>query len=56
MTSRLEGMSESIVKNADNSRRVESIASKGAADAEKSSRAVAGTVEAMRQIARTCSP
>jgi methyl-accepting chemotaxis protein len=51
MTSRLEGMSESIVKNADNSRRVESIASKGAADAEKSSRAVAGTVEAMKQIA-----
>ena len=51
MTSRLEGMSESIVKNADNSRRVESIASKGAADAQKSSRAVAGTVEAMKQIA-----
>jgi len=51
MTSRLEGMSASIVKNADNSRRVETIASKGAADAEKSSRAVAGTVEAMKQIA-----
>ncbi len=51
MTSRLEGMSLSIVKNADNSRRVETIASKGAADAEKSSRAVAGTVEAMKQIA-----
>ncbi len=51
MTSRLEGMSMSIVKNADSSRRVETIAAKGAADAEKSSRAVAGTVEAMKQIA-----
>ena len=51
MTSNLETMGESIVKNADNSRRVETIAAKGAVDAEKSSRAVTATVEAMRQIA-----
>ncbi|UQA59841.1 methyl-accepting chemotaxis protein [Polyangium aurulentum] len=51
MTSNLRTMSESIVKNADSSRQVEAIAAKGAADAEKSSRAVAATVEAMKQIA-----
>ncbi|MFY0577503.1 cache domain-containing protein [Cystobacter fuscus] len=51
MTTRLDGMSASIIKNADSSRRVETIASKGAADAQKSSRAVAETVEAMKQIA-----
>jgi len=51
MTTNLETMSESIVKNADSSRRVETIAAKGAVDAEKSSRAVAATVDAMKQIA-----
>jgi methyl-accepting chemotaxis protein len=51
MTTNLETMSESIVKNADSSRRVETIAAKGAVDAEKSSRAVGATVEAMKQIA-----
>ncbi|HEX5744915.1 MAG TPA: methyl-accepting chemotaxis protein [Archangium sp.] len=51
MTSNLETMSESIVKNADSSRQVETIAAKGAADAEKSSRAVSASVEAMKQIA-----
>ncbi|WP_395837095.1 methyl-accepting chemotaxis protein [Cystobacter fuscus] len=51
MTTSLDGMSASIIKNADSSRRVETIASKGAADAQKSSRAVAETVEAMKQIA-----
>src|SRR3712207_5000355 len=51
MTSSLETMSESIVKNANSSRQVEAIAVKGAVDAEKSGRAVAATVEAMRQIA-----
>ncbi len=50
MTTSLEGMSASIIKNADSSRRVETIASKGAVDAQKSSRAVAETVEAMKQI------
>ena len=51
MTSNLQVMSESIVKNADNSRQVEAIATKGAVDAEKSRRAVDATVEAMNQIA-----
>ncbi|WNG55708.1 methyl-accepting chemotaxis protein [Archangium gephyra] len=51
MTSNLETMSESIVKNADSSRQVETIAAQGAADAGKSSRAVTATVEAMNQIA-----
>ncbi|OJT18213.1 hypothetical protein BO221_42835 [Archangium sp. Cb G35] len=51
MTSNLETMSESIVKNAGSSRQVETIAAQGAADAEKSSRAVTATVDAMKQIA-----
>lgn len=51
MTTHLETMHESIIKNADSSRQVETIASRGAADAEKSSQAVAKTVEAMKQIA-----
>ncbi|QRO02031.1 methyl-accepting chemotaxis protein [Archangium violaceum] len=51
MTSSLESMSVSIIKNADSSRQVEAIAHKGAVDAEESSRAVAETVEAMKQIA-----
>ncbi|MFY0564566.1 methyl-accepting chemotaxis protein [Archangium lansingense] len=51
VTSSLDNMSASIIKNADSSRRVETIASQGAADAEKSSRAVIETVEAMKQIA-----
>jgi methyl-accepting chemotaxis protein len=51
MTGSLEIMSESILKNADSSRQVEAIAAKGAVDAEKSSRAVGATVEAMKQIA-----
>jgi methyl-accepting chemotaxis protein len=50
MTGSLETMSGSIVKNADSSRQVEAIAAKGAVDAEKSSQAVAATVEAMKQI------
>jgi methyl-accepting chemotaxis protein len=55
MTSSLEAMSTSIIKNADSSRRVETIAHKGAADAEQSSRAVAETVDAMKQIASSIS-
>ncbi len=51
MTTSLESVSTSIIKNADSSRRVETLAQKGAADAEASSRAVTETVEAMRQIA-----
>ncbi|WP_395836961.1 methyl-accepting chemotaxis protein [Cystobacter fuscus] len=50
MTAGLESMSVSIRKNADSSRQVEAIAHKGAVDAEGSSRAVAETVEAMKQI------
>ena len=51
MTSNLQTMNESIVKNADSSRRVEALAAKGAGDAEKSCQAVDATVEAMKQIA-----
>ncbi|WNG50547.1 methyl-accepting chemotaxis protein [Archangium minus] len=51
ITTSLESMSSSIVKNAESSRRVEAIAYKGAVEAEESSRAVAETVEAMKQIA-----
>ncbi|WP_257458942.1 methyl-accepting chemotaxis protein [Archangium lipolyticum] len=51
MTTSLEFMSASIIKNADGSRQVEAIAHKGAVDAEESGRAVAETVEAMKQIA-----
>jgi methyl-accepting chemotaxis protein len=47
----LHRMSASITQNADSSRRVEQIALKGAADAGECSRAVAETVEAMKQIA-----
>ena len=47
----LNRMSASIAQNADSSRRVEAIALKGAADAGECSRAVAETVEAMKQIA-----
>ncbi|WP_375773530.1 methyl-accepting chemotaxis protein [Archangium gephyra] len=50
MTSSLKSMSTSILQNADSSRRVETLAAKGAADAEKSSRAVTETVQAMKQI------
>ncbi|WNG42744.1 methyl-accepting chemotaxis protein [Archangium minus] len=51
MTTSLESMSASIIKNADSSRQVEAIAYKGAVEAEESSRAVAETVGAMKQIA-----
>jgi len=47
----LEQMSASIVQNADNSRKMEQIASRGARDAEESGRAVAETMDAMRAIA-----
>jgi methyl-accepting chemotaxis protein len=50
MTGNLEVMSESIIKNADSSREVEAIAARGAVDADKSSQAVAATVEAMKKI------
>ncbi|WP_146209554.1 methyl-accepting chemotaxis protein [Vitiosangium sp. GDMCC 1.1324] len=55
MTTSLESVGASIIKNAESSRRVETIANKGAADAEASSRAVAETVEAMKQIASSIS-
>jgi methyl-accepting chemotaxis protein len=47
----LEEMGASIAQNADNSRRMEQIASRGARDAEESGRAVGETMEAMRAIA-----
>jgi methyl-accepting chemotaxis protein len=50
-TSSLEEMSASIQQNADNSRRVEEMASKGSKDAEDSGRSVAETVDAMKSIA-----
>ncbi|HYH97028.1 methyl-accepting chemotaxis protein [Hyalangium sp.] len=51
VASNLHRMSASIAQNADSSHRVETIAIKGAADAEACSRAVSETVEAMKQIA-----
>jgi len=54
-TSSLEEMSASIGQNAENSRRVEDVASKGGRDAEDSGRAVAETVVAMKSIAEKTS-
>ncbi|HVI06690.1 MAG TPA: methyl-accepting chemotaxis protein [Candidatus Binatia bacterium] len=50
-SSSLEQMNASITQNADNSRRVEQVAEKGARSAEESGSAVHETVEAMKQIA-----
>jgi methyl-accepting chemotaxis protein len=47
----LEQMNASITQNAENSRRVEKVAEKGAHSAEESGSAVNETVEAMKQIA-----
>lgn len=47
----LEQMNASITQNAENSRRVEKVAEKGARSAEESGGAVKETVEAMKQIA-----
>jgi methyl-accepting chemotaxis protein len=47
----LEEMGASITQNADNSRKVEQIAKRGALDAEECGRAVRETMEAMRAIA-----
>ena len=51
MSASLEEMNASITQNADISRLVEQVASKGAAAAEESGEAVRQTVEAMKQIA-----
>jgi methyl-accepting chemotaxis protein len=51
----LEEMGASITQNADNSRRMEQIATRGARDAEESGRAVAETMAAMRAIAEKIS-
>ncbi len=48
----LEEMSASITRNAENSREMESIAIKGAQDAEESGTSVQATVDAMKQIAQ----
>jgi len=50
-SSSLEQMNASIMQNAENSRRVEQVAEKGARSAEESGAAVKETVEAMKQIA-----
>jgi methyl-accepting chemotaxis protein len=50
-TASLEQMSASIGQNADNSRQTETMAKKGARDAEESGGAVRETVEAMKAIA-----
>ena len=49
-TSSLEEMSASINQNAENSRQVEQVASKGAREAEESGKAVNHTVDAMKSI------
>ena len=51
----LEEMGASITQNADNSRRMEQIATRSSRDAEESGRAVAETMEAMRAIAEKIS-
>lgn len=50
-TSSLEEISASVMQNSENSRAMESMASKGAKDADDSGRAVSETVEAMVTIA-----
>jgi methyl-accepting chemotaxis protein len=54
-TSSLEEMSASIQQNAENSRRVEEVASKGGRDAQESGRSVRETVDAMKSIAEKIS-
>jgi methyl-accepting chemotaxis protein len=54
-TSSLEQISASITQNAENSRQMEQMATKGGQDAERSGDTVAKTVEAMRSIARKIS-
>src|SRR5215471_16927765 len=54
-TSSLEEMSASITQNAENSRAMEQMSSKGAADAEASGKVVNETVEAMKAIAEKIS-
>ena len=54
-TASLEQMNASIAQNADNSRQTESMASKGARDAEESGGAVRETVDAMKSIAEKIS-
>jgi methyl-accepting chemotaxis protein len=54
-TSSLEEMSASITQNADNSRQMEQMATKGARDAEESGRSVQETVKAMQAIAEKIS-
>src|SRR5215475_10766008 len=54
-TSSLEEMSASITQNAENSRLMEQMSSKGAADAEASGKVVNETVEAMKAIAEKIS-
>jgi methyl-accepting chemotaxis protein len=49
-TSSLEEMSASISQNADNSKQMEQVASKGAREAEESGKAVKQTVDAMKSI------
>ena len=54
-TSSLEEMSASITQNAENSRLMEQMSSKGAADAEASGKVVNETVDAMKAIAEKIS-
>ena len=54
-SSSLEEMSASISRNAENSRETETLAIKGAKDAEESGRSVRETVDAMKQIAQKTS-
>ncbi|MEO6665156.1 MAG: methyl-accepting chemotaxis protein [Nitrospiria bacterium] len=55
VTSSLEEMSASVTQNADNSRQMEQMAVKGAAEAEESGRVVRETVDAMKAIAEKIS-
>jgi methyl-accepting chemotaxis protein len=54
-TSSLEQMTASIAQNADNSRKMEQMARRGAGDADESGRAVRESVEAMKSIAQRIS-
>jgi methyl-accepting chemotaxis protein len=54
-TSSLEEMSASIGQNADSTRKMETMAQKGARDAEESGKAVTETVQAMKAIAEKVS-
>src|SRR3990172_8825035 len=55
VTSSLEEMSASVTQNADNSRRMEQMAIKGAGEAEESGTVVGETVDAMKAIAEKIS-